>query len=93
MIGFFRGDKFAAYRMLPSLQDYVLVDIPSRQVETFRRTPEQDWLFHAYLSGCGDCHFATLAVSIPFDEIFENVAPETPETTEPTADPMPRSPR
>ena len=31
---FDRGEKFAAYRTLPSLQEYVLVDIPSRRVET-----------------------------------------------------------
>jgi Uma2 family endonuclease len=73
---FDRGDKFAAYRTLPSLQEYVLVDIPSRRVETFRRTPDHDWLFHESLPDGGDCVFLALGVSIPFDEIFENVVPE-----------------
>jgi len=73
---FDRGDKFAAYRMLPSLQEYVLVDFASRRVETFRRTPENDWLFHAALAEDGDFQFPALGVSIPFDEIFENVEPE-----------------
>jgi Uma2 family endonuclease len=72
---FDRGDKFAAYRTLPSLQEYVLVDIPSRRVESFRRTPDRDWLFHEHLPDLGDCHFPALGVSIPFDEIFENVVP------------------
>jgi Uma2 family endonuclease len=75
---FDRGDKFAAYRTLPSLQEYVLVDIQARRVETFRRTADQDWLFHAYLSGGGDCLFPALGVSVPFDEIFENVVPDAP---------------
>ncbi len=75
---FDRGDKFAAYRTLPSLQEYVLVDIPSRRVETFRRTEDQDWLFHEYLPDGGDCHFPALGVEIPFDEIFENVDNEVP---------------
>lgn len=70
---FDRGQKFAAYRTLPSLQEYVLVDIEARRLETFRRTPENDWLLHEYLPGCGECGFPTLAVSIPFDEIFENL--------------------
>ncbi len=70
---FDRGDKFAAYRTLPSLQDYVLVDIQSRRVETFRRAPDQDWLFHEYLPGGGDCQFPSLGVTIPFEEIFENL--------------------
>ena len=72
---FDRGDKFAAYRTLPSLQGYVLVDIPSRRVEAFQRTPDQDWLFHESLPDSGDCQFPALGLSIPFDEIFENVAP------------------
>ena len=72
---FDRGDKFAAYRTLPSLQDYVLVDIPSRRVEVFRRVPDEDWLFHEFLPEQGDCQFPALGLSIPFDEIFENVAP------------------
>lgn len=76
---FDRGDKFAAYRTLPSLQDYVLVDIPSRRVETFRRAPDHDWLFHASLPEDGDCLLPSLGVSIPFEEIFENIVPETSE--------------
>jgi Uma2 family endonuclease len=73
---FDRGKKFAAYRTLPSLQEYVLVDIEARRVETFRRTPENDWLLHEYLPDCGECRFPTVNVSIPFDEIFENVIPQ-----------------
>ena len=46
-------------------------------METFRRTPEDDWLFHAALAEDGDCRFQALEVSILFDEIFENVDPET----------------
>ena len=73
---FDRGNKFAAYRRLPSLREYVLVDIEARRLETFRRTPENDWLFHEFLPGCGECVFPALNVSIPFEEIFENVVPQ-----------------
>ena len=73
-----RGDKFAAYRSLPSLREYVLVDIPARRVETFRRAADKEWLFHEYLPGCGDCHFPSLDVSVPHKEIFENVSTPTP---------------
>jgi Uma2 family endonuclease len=74
---FDRGDKFAAYRTLPSLQEYVLVDIAARRVESFRRAQGKDWLFHEHLPAGGDCVFPTLDVAIPFAEIFENVAPES----------------
>jgi Uma2 family endonuclease len=72
---FDRGDKFAAYRTLESLQEYVLVDIPARRVEVFRRQEDGDWLFHEYLPGCGDCEFRAVAASVPFDDVFENVDP------------------
>jgi Uma2 family endonuclease len=73
---FDRGDKFAAYRALPSLQEYVLVDISSQRVESFRRTAGPDWLFHEHRPELGDCHFPALEVSVPFAEIFENVGPD-----------------
>jgi Uma2 family endonuclease len=36
---FDRGRKFAAYRKLESLQDYVLVDLAAQRIEVFRRDP------------------------------------------------------
>jgi Uma2 family endonuclease len=40
-----RGPKFAAYRRLPSLQEYLLVDIDHRRMELFRREPV-GWVLH-----------------------------------------------
>jgi hypothetical protein len=54
----------------------VLVDIPSRRVETFRRTSDQDWLLHEHRPELGDCHFPAVEVSIPLEEIFENLDPD-----------------
>ena len=44
-----RGSKFAAYRKLESLREYVIVDIDARRMECFRRTDANDWLLHEYL--------------------------------------------
>ena len=41
---FDRGDRFVAYRRLPSLDEYVLIDPESRQIEVFRRAGEGNWL-------------------------------------------------
>jgi len=71
-----RGDKFAAYRTLPSLLEYVVVDIRARRLETFRRASDGDWLFHEYGPDSQTCPFASLAVSVLLDEIFENVPAE-----------------
>lgn len=39
------GGKFAAYRRLASLQEYLLVDIDARRLELFRREPV-GWVLH-----------------------------------------------
>ncbi|WP_295540359.1 Uma2 family endonuclease [uncultured Thiohalocapsa sp.] len=73
---FDRGDKFAAYRTLPSLEEYVLVDIPSRRVESFRRASDGEWLLHVYAPDTEVCRFSSLDVSVPLAEVFEHLAPE-----------------
>lgn len=67
-----RGDKFAYYRRLDSLQEYVIVDIDSRRVECFRRTTDNEWLLHDY-HGEGDCTFNSLSLSLPLTEVFEDI--------------------
>ena len=42
---FDRGAKFAAYRRLASLQEYLLVDVDLRRLELFRREPV-GWVLH-----------------------------------------------
>lgn len=69
---FDRGDKFAAYRQIESLQEYVLVDPDTQHIDVYRRMPENDWLLAASEASYGlrlkslDFH-ATLA------EVFEDL--------------------
>lgn len=72
-----RGNKFAAYRKLASLQEYVLVDVAARRVELFRRNPENHWVLYEFSPG-ETVEFAALAVSVPADTIFEDTE-EPPE--------------
>lgn len=69
---FDRGGKFAAYRNLESLKEYVIVDIDGRRIECFRRTPENEWLLHDYI-GESECLFRNLELAIPLTEIFEDL--------------------
>lgn len=41
-----RGDKFASYRQLPSLQEYLLVDVDSRRCDLFRKRDDGLWVLH-----------------------------------------------
>ncbi|WP_269634462.1 Uma2 family endonuclease [Methylovulum miyakonense] len=72
---FDRGGKFAAYRSLPSLQEYVIVDIADRCVECFRRTTDNGWLLQDYI-GEQVCQFTSIGVSMALVEVFEDVVVE-----------------
>ncbi|GEM_PF-3118663 len=69
---FDRGGKFAAYRSLPSLQEYVIVHIADRRVECFRRTADNGWLLQDYI-GEQVCQFTSIGVSMALVEVFEDV--------------------
>jgi Uma2 family endonuclease len=40
-----RGDKFKAYRTIPSFQEYILIDQYSFHVEQYSKTDNNQWLF------------------------------------------------
>jgi Uma2 family endonuclease len=42
--GYDRGAKFGHYRLLPSLQEFVLIDPDARSVELYRRGEAQTWV-------------------------------------------------
>jgi Uma2 family endonuclease len=69
---FDRGEKARAYRRLPSLREYVLVDIDARRLEHVRRQDQDDWR----LQDCSEattCRFDCLELEVPMAEIFEDV--------------------
>lgn len=46
-----RGDKFAAYRKLPSLREVLLVDVESRRSDVFRKRDDGLWVLHPFEPG------------------------------------------
>ncbi|MGZ8215914.1 Uma2 family endonuclease [Methylomagnum sp.] len=68
-----RGDKFADYRKLESLREYVVADIAARRVECFRRNAENHWVLYEF-SGEGPCEFASLDLTMELADVFEDVA-------------------
>ena len=47
---FDRGDKFADYQLLETLQEYVLINVKRQRVECFRRNSEGFWVLQSYTS-------------------------------------------
>ena len=70
---FDRGDKFADYQSLPSLQEYVLINTRKARIECFRRTDEGLWLLQFY--DLEDSQFALTSVDFTgqISEVYEQV--------------------
>jgi Uma2 family endonuclease len=67
--GYDRGDKFGYYRACPTIQEYVLVSMTRRAVETFRRTSEGWTAYHAY--GPGDeVELVSIGVRFPVASLY-----------------------
>jgi Uma2 family endonuclease len=67
-----RSQKFALYRRLASLKEYLLVDPDSRRVEAFRRSESDQWVLHDMSDG-DTLQVASLAATLPMAQVFEGV--------------------
>jgi hypothetical protein len=74
-----RGGKFAIYRALPSLQEYVLVAQDRLSVEVFTRQPVNRWLLAAYSTPEDEVVFDSIQCRIPLREIYDKVRIATPD--------------
>ena len=68
-----KGDKFAAYRTIKSLQEYILVDINAHRVESYRRTTQGEWLLHIFDDLEEECQLFSLEMTIPLSIVFEDI--------------------
>lgn len=73
---FDRGAKFAACRMIDTLEEYVLVDIDARRVEAFRRNVTGRWELFEF-PGETPTEFASIGITLDAATLYENVEPET----------------
>ena len=79
-----RGAKFAAYRKLPSLREYALVDTERLSVDLFRRDEGGHWVL--YPSEAGDAvEFASVGLSLPMERVYEDARVGTADVPGPTA--------
>jgi Uma2 family endonuclease len=69
---FDRGRKFAAYRLLDSLAEYVLIDPDSFSVDVFRRNGAGHWVLYPY-EGDATVEFASVDCKVALAAVFEDV--------------------
>ncbi|BDI16015.1 hypothetical protein ANSO36C_18170 [Nostoc cf. commune SO-36] len=70
--GYDRGKKFASYRHLESLQEYVLISPDRMSVECFRRNEDGHWVLYPYEKG-EEVHLASVDFRCAIAEIYEDV--------------------
>ncbi len=68
-----RGDKFAHYRQIPSLHDYVMISTRSPQVEHFHRHEDGTWLLTVRTSLDSSLTINALGIDVSLAEIYEFV--------------------
>lgn len=66
---FDRGDKFIAYRTIPSLRDYLLVSLASRRIEHFTRRSDGAWELREY-TGDARVPMDQFRAELPLDEVY-----------------------
>jgi Uma2 family endonuclease len=68
-----RGGKFATYRRLPSLEEYVLVSQDQPLVEVFSRQPDGRWVLSETEGLDAEVAFASLECRVAIREIYDKV--------------------
>lgn len=80
--GFDRGDKFANYRQLETLQEYVLINPERMSVECFRRNCEGRWVLYPYIQD-EEVSLASINFCCPILALYEDVSMPQQESDRP----------
>jgi Uma2 family endonuclease len=67
-----RGEKFPAYRKVPTLREYLLIDPKSRRVEIYRAGTEGQWVL-TEVDPAGTLSLTSVDLTVPVAQLFENV--------------------
>ena len=67
-----KDEKFAAYRTIPSLQEYVLIDQYRLHVEQYCKTETGKWLF-SETDGDATLQLAAIAFQISLSDLYDKV--------------------
>jgi Uma2 family endonuclease len=68
-----RGKKFAHYRTLPSLSDYLLIAQDQPRIEHFVRQPDNRWLFSASDHLQDVVEIASIECELPLTDVYDKV--------------------
>ncbi len=68
-----RTEKFARYRTLPSLQEYLLIAQDKPHIEHYIRQPDGKWLYEVIEGLAATVHLSSIACDLPITEVYDKV--------------------
>jgi Uma2 family endonuclease len=81
-----RDDKFLAYQVIESFQEYLLIEQHRPHVTRYRRQPDNRWLRNDVIGLESAVELESLGISISLSEIYRLIEFPKPETHLPGAD-------
>jgi Uma2 family endonuclease len=82
-----RGEKFAQFRNLASLREYVLIAQDRPRIERFRRSEGHDWLFSSVDGLEETAHLTAIGCDLALADVYERVQFPAAGEAEPAAGP------
>lgn len=70
---FDRGEKFAQYRTIKSLEEYILVSQRDYRIEVFMRRSDGQWVFSEAAGLDATVEFNSITCSLKFRDVYERV--------------------
>ncbi|MDB5930623.1 MAG: hypothetical protein JWR60_2330 [Polaromonas sp.] len=67
-----RGLKFSHYRSLPSLEEYIVIDLDTRSTDCYRKGADGLWVLHPFARG-ETVSLASVALEISAAQLFAEV--------------------
>jgi Uma2 family endonuclease len=68
-----RGKKFAHYRQIESLQNYVLISQEEPNIEVFQRQPNEQWLFSEKNGLENSIEIPAIECTLPVMEVYDKI--------------------
>ena len=75
-----RGEKFAHYRQIASLREFVLISQKSPSIERYLRNPDETWTLTAVIGRDANIHLPSIDVTLSLAEVYERVTFDDPDS-------------
>ncbi len=71
--GYDRGEKFQAYRSIPSFQEYILICQKTMQVEVYKKMHNHQWLLSEWEGTAATFSLTSIAFSLALVDLYDKV--------------------